>query len=257
MEKLPSDLVVYGVGQLGQLFAGGALRLGLRAVPIARDTDRSAVFASVPPHTPILLSVPEDALEGAVRDVPAERHSDVLLVQNELFPQRWRALGLDAPTVLVVWLSKKKARPVEVARPTFAYGRHARLAARIHDELELPARVLDEEEELHQELVSKFAFILTINALGVVENLPLGQWLAKDRARVLALVDEARLLGEAHLGATVAAEYTELAVLEAMAALKDYPAKGRTAEARVVRAARDAAAFGLHLPAVLEISRTL
>lgn len=256
MDKPPSDLVVYGVGQLGQLFAGGALRLGLRVLPVVRETDRAAVFEGLPPRTPVLLSVPEDALEQAVHDVPGDRHGDVMLVQNELFPKRWHALGLDSPTVLVVWLSKKKGRPVEVARPTFAFGRHARLAVEMHRALDLPAQILEDEVALHQELVSKFSFILAINALGVVENLTLGAWLEKDRARVMALADEARLLAEAHLGASVDAEYVELAVVEAMTALHDYPARGRTARARVERAVRDAAAYGLSLPRLVEVSRT-
>ena len=252
MERHPSDLVIYGVGQLGQLFAGGALRLGLRVTPIVRATDRALVFRDLPRGTPIFLTVSEDMLPAAVDDVPPDRHGDVVLVQNELFPRRWHALGLDAPTVLVVWLSKKKGRPVEVARPTFAWGRHAQLAVEMHRALDVPAQVLDDEAALHQELVSKFAFILTINALGLAENLPLGAWLEKDRRRVMSLVDEARLLAEAHLGTSVDAEYVELAVLEAMAALKDYPARGRTAHERIERALRDAAAFGLELPRLVE-----
>lgn len=250
----PRELVVFGVGQLGQLYAAGALRLGLRVTPITRHDDPTTVLADLPLGTPILLAVSEDDLGPAVSKIPPARWGDLCLVQNELFPARWRALGLTEPTILVVWLSKKKARPVEVARVSPAYGKHAAIMTAMFEALELPAKALEDTAALDVELVAKFAFILTINALGLVENLTLGEWLARDPETVARLVTEAQALGEAHLGHPVPREEIHARVEEAMRGLSTYPARGRTASARLARAKVDAERFGLDVPALFKIA---
>lgn len=251
----PRELGVIGIGQLGQLYAGGALRLGLRVTPLLRGQDRPAFYDALPPGTPLLLSLPEDALAGEVAQVPAARKDDVVLVQNELFPTQWRALGLANPTVLTVWLSKKKSRPVEVARATLAHGPFARLFVQIHEALGLPARVATDESELLQDIVAKYVFILTINALGLVENLTLGEWLKRDPEGVRALIAEAARLGSWHAGQEVPPERLTPAVLAAMEALHGYPARGRSAGERLARAQRDLAEATIAAPRLLEIAR--
>lgn len=252
--RAPRDLGIIGVGQLGQLYAAGALRLGMRVTPLLRGQDRAAFYEALPPGTPLLLSLPEDALASEVQAVPSTRRDDVILVQNELFPHQWRALGLPHPTVATVWLSRKKHRPIEVARTSLAHGPFAQLFVDIHEALELPARVAVDDDELLQDIVAKYAFILTINALGLVENLTLGEWLARDPEGVRVLIAEAVRLGAWHAGQEMAAESISPAVLEAMQALAGYPARGRTARERLLRAARDLAHARVEAPRLLAIA---
>ena len=248
------EMLVFGAGQLGQLYAAGALRLGIRVWPLTRQMDADQTMAAFPDGHPILLGVAEASFADALRKIPDSRRQDVVLVQNELFPAQLAEWGLDKATVLTVWLSKKKGRPIEVARTSSAYGRHAALFHRMHQALELPSTVLTSAEELHTDIAAKFTFILTINALGLVENLSLGQWLEKDHTQVSRLIDEARALAQMHLQANVDAAQTRQRVMEAMEGLHDYPAKGRSAKARLSKALDDAARFELDLPCLRQIA---
>lgn len=242
------DTIILGLGQLGQLFGASALKAGHRVTPLLRNQPREPVFDHLPAGVPIWVTVGEKDLPSAVQSLPEARLADVILVQNELFPSVWEGLGLKNPTVAVVWISKKKGRPVEVGGPTQVFGPHAEHVALLHRAMALPIDTLQEEGELGQALVDKYAFILTINALGLAENRTLGEWLAADAKRVEATAAEAALLGAALLGRSVDQKKTQAAVALGMEALSHYPARGRTAPARVQRALADAARFDLNLP---------
>lgn len=247
----PKDLVLVGVGQLGTLYGEGALAAGRRVTPLRRDSDVERCLDDVPLGSPVLVTTGEKDLAGAIHGLPKDRWPDVILVQNELFPSTWKALGLDEPTVSVVWLSKKPGRPVEIGGPTEVYGKHAVVMTQIHEALSLPCTTLVSHEQLGTALVAKFAFILAINALGLEDDVTLGEWLERDQARVLAVVDDARRLAEAKLGHSVESKRVQRRVLDAMTLLSSYPAKGRTAAERLARAREDATALGLKLPALL------
>lgn len=247
----PKDLVLVGVGQLGTLFGEGALAAGRRVTPLRRDSDVERCLDDVPLGSPVLVTTGEKDLPGALQGLPKDRWPDVILVQNELFPSTWRALDLEDPTVAVVWLSKKPGRPVEIGGPTDVYGKHAQVMAQIHEALTLPCTLLSTSEQLGTALVAKYAFILAINALGLEDDVTLGDWLERDQARVLAVLDDTRRLAEAKLGHSVDGKRVQRKVLDAMTLLSSYPAKGRTAAERLERARADAAALGLKLPALL------
>jgi hypothetical protein len=249
------QLVVCGLGQLGQLFGAAALAADVQVTPLLRRSDR-AVLDDIPEDTPVLLTVGERDLGSSVASLPASRRSHLILVQNELFPSVWRDAGATEPTVAIVWISKKKGRPVEVGGPTRVFGRYAEDVRAWHDALDLPCEVLADERALGAALVSKYAFILTINALGVVENFSLGEWLERDESRVRGLIADATSLGRAHLGDDVDEDAVTRDVLAGMKALAHYPAKGRTAAARVERAKADAARFSLELGAIDAIDVT-
>ena len=243
------DLIVVGLGQLGALLGATALRLGIRVTPLVRHTDRHAAFATAPFDTPLLVAVGEGALQSVVEEVPKSRRNNIVLIQNELFPSTWTALGITAPTVAVVWFSKKEGRPVEVARESAVCGPHAALTAQLMQSSGAPCVEVDvETRDLH--LVAKFAFILAINSLGVLRNDSLRTWLETDRERCEAAIRDGITLGCAHLGHDVdKAQALQMAV-EGMEGLGDYPARGRTAAQRLERALTDAKAFAIVVPAL-------
>ncbi|MCP4502199.1 MAG: hypothetical protein GY822_19755 [Deltaproteobacteria bacterium] len=250
------DFIVYGVGQLGQLFAGGALRENRRVVPITRGGDLDEVWDNTSVNTPILVGVGEGELDAVLGTIPAPRREHVLLVQNELFPKQWTEIGIRSPTIGIIWLSKKKGRPVEIARPSTLFGPHSSFFASLHQALELPFEEVD-EAKMHRLLVAKFAFILGINTLGLVENLPLGDWLRKDEGQVDAVLKDAVTLGEAHLDACIDADLALREAKEAMQALAHYPAKGRTAAQRLQRAIVDAKALNCDVKIFLSIAENI
>jgi hypothetical protein len=245
------DLIVYGLGQLGQLYGSAALRAGLRVTPITRALEPEAVLTSLPARTPVLVAVGEDALASAL-DTLGTRVADAILLQNELFPSAWQAHGVE-PTVMVPWLLKKSGAPLTVPRPTPVYGTHAELVEALHAALAIPCERLASRSALEQALVDKYAFILTINALGLARDRTLSIWLSEDPLRVRALAEEAATLGERLCGASVDRARSVQAVLEGMHGLGSMSARGRTARSRVARALAHAERLGLEVPSLREV----
>ncbi len=240
------SFVVIGPGQLGRLYAGGALRLGRRVTPVRRGDDVEGILRDIEPSAPILIATGEAAMPEVAARLTDDRREDTILVQNELFASVWEAAGLRSPSVAVVWLSSKPGRPLEIARPTALWGRHAALLADVHDALGLPFAVVD-DATVTLELVAKFAFILGINTLGLEADHSLAGWLREDEARVRAVMVDAVALGAA-LGGDVDRDAAVEMACEAMVALGEYPAAGRSAPARKARARAEAARLGLDLP---------
>lgn len=241
------ELVVYGIGELGRLLGGGALRAGLRVTPITRALSPERVLAAVAPGTPVLIAVSERDLPGVLASLPKAHRSAVILLQNELFPSVWREQAL-TPSVLVPWVLQKKGLPTRVARPTPVFGAQAGLMSDVLAALSIPSERLADEAALGQALVDKYVFILTINALGLAQDRTLGTWLQEDPAYVWDLCEEATTLGEALLGAPIDPAAAQVATQKAMIALTDIPARGRSAKDRVLRALDHARSLGLELP---------
>ena len=288
------DLVVYGLGELGQLYGAAALRAGIRVTPITRAEDPKRVLRDFAPEVPILVAVGECDLEHVLCELGPARGQATILLQNELFPSAWRRHEIQ-PTVLVPWLLKKRGTPLLVARPTPVFGLQAELVVTLHRALDLPVVSLRDEPALHQALVDKYAFILTINALGLLRDRTLGMWLQEDPLRVDALANEAAQLGAVlcqqaadssraskgveapaqargpALGSRDEQRETLLAssapgradvdlaisvgaVVEAMRALSVVGARGRTASARVARAREHGERLGLELPELARVA---
>jgi hypothetical protein len=248
------DLVIIGLGEMGKLLGAGALRAGVRVTPITRATPIEAALSPIAEGTPILMSVGEDALDELLGKLPVRHRGALVLLQNELFPNRYRAHGL-APSVLVPWVLQKAGLPTVVARPSPLYGAQADLFAEIFAAQKLAHVRLQHETELAQALVDKYTFIVTINALGVASDRALGVWLQEDPVLVARLCSEAAQLGQALVERPIDPALASLATHEAMAALAAIPARGRTARARVDRALDHARRLGLSLPALAGMAR--
>lgn len=247
------NFVVYGLGELGQLYGAAALRAGYRVTPITRASDPRRVLEALPIDVPVLVAVGEEELDGVLELLGKERGSSAILLQNELFPSAWRRHDAE-PTVLVPWLLKKRGTKLMVARPSPVYGRHAELVGELHRALEVPLVALSHEHALHQALVEKYAFILTINALGLQRDRTLALWLQEDPQRVQALAHETAQLGAVLCESEIDLSACERAVAAGMRALGNISARGRSAEARVLRALEHGNRIGLELP---ELASTL
>jgi hypothetical protein len=241
------ELVIYGLGELGQLYGAAALRAGLRVTPITRAVDPQAVLRAFPDDVPVLVAVGESALDGVLATLGKARGAATILLQNELFPSAWQRHEI-APTVLVPWLLKKRGVPVSVARATPVRGPQSELVCELHRALELPVVALDSEPALHQALIEKYTFILTVNTLGLLRDRTLGLWLQEDPLRVRSVALEAAQLGAVLCEQQVDLEACVGVVTEAMLALASIGARGRTAEARVRRALEHGEQIGLELP---------
>ncbi len=238
------ELVIFGLGELGQLYGGAALAAGYRVTPVLRATPVGPLLAGLPPRTPLLIAVPEAGLDAVLSGLPPPRREDAILLQNGIFPSLWTGAA-GTPTVMVPWLLKKQGAPQIVIRSTPVFGRHAGLVLALHAALHIDAVVLDDAHALAQALADKYAFILTINALGVWRDQTLGRWLDEEPVRVRALAAEAGSLAARLADVAPDRDRAEEAVLAGMFALRDVSARGRSAASRLAHA--DAAARRLHL----------
>jgi hypothetical protein len=241
------DLVVYGLGELGQLYGAAALRAGYRVTPITRHDDPRRVLDGLLADVPILVAVGEAALDPVLTVLGKARGNAAILLQNELFPSAWRKHDIE-PTVFVPWLLKKRGTPLLVARACPVFGAQTELVRDLHQALDLPCEALPNEHALYQALVEKYAFILTINALGLLRDRTLGMWLQEDPSRVAGLSRETAQLGAVLCESEVDLERCQQAVLEGMRALHNVAARGRSAEERVTRALAEGQRIGLELP---------
>jgi hypothetical protein len=249
------NMILIGVGELGKLYGAAALRAGLRVTPVVRSTNVEDVWQATPEHTPILVAVGEADLEPVLEYLPAARKRDAILLQNELFPARWRRHGLE-PTVMIPWLLRKRGQPELVARATPVYGQYTSLVAELHRALGLDVEPLHSEAELAQALVDKYTFILTVNALGLLGDFTLGEWAAREPERIEVLSREAAALGQALCEHPIDAEASVRATQQGLEGMAPMRARGRSASERVRRAVGQAAAFGLELPALRRVLET-
>lgn len=245
---MTAPLVVVGAGgNLGGVFVDGATRLGRGVVALRRGDDVAAAVARAPVGAPILIATGEADLAPAVAAVPVDRRGDVALLQNELTPAKWRALGLDAPTIVVVWSSIKRGAPQLQGRRAAVHGRHAALLVDALAAAGEPAVVLTDDRALREELAAKDAFLLAVNALGLLVDRTVGAWLDAEPSLVDDVLADAITIAAARVDVADRARI-RAAVHEEMTLLREMPAKGRTAAGRVRRAVQDADALRLATP---------
>jgi hypothetical protein len=245
-------VVVLGVGQIGGVLLDGLQRCGREAVTVRRG--ESARWGDVGDVEAVMVCVAEDDLDAAVTSVPARVRPRIGLVQNELVPSTWRALGLEAPTVAVVWFEKKAGRDAIALLPTPVAGPAAPTVVEALRAVSLPAEVVDAGAALTRALVAKNLYILVGNLAGLAAArsglapggvdwptgvTTMGALFADHRGFVRALGAEVLAVDRARMGAADAALVDEdaawLTVEAAVAADPAHGCRGRTAPARLVR----------------------
>lgn len=245
-----SEVVVWGVGELGSVFARGLLRTGHAVIPVLRDTDVEALAVRGPAPELVLVAVGEAALPGVLARMPAAWRSRVALLQNELRPRDWESHGLDAPTLAIVWFEKKRGGDARVLLPTEIAGTGApRLVAAL-TALGLAAVHVSHAQALAA-LAAKNLYILTTNLAGLRVGGDVGTLVTAHRALADALRDDLLTLEAALFAPHSVDRAAARAVFErACAADPRHGCAGRSAPDRLARTLAHADALGLALPAV-------
>lgn len=263
-------VAVVGMGQIGSELAAGLRAASSHVEEVHRgELGRLAGLSSC---RAAILAVPEDALAEVVSALPLELRERVVLVQNELSPSTWRGLGLARPTVAVVWFEKKGGRAPKPLLPTPVAGPCADLVVDAIARRGLPALRIAEGRELIQALVAKNLYIVVANLAGLAASRigelggarggvawpnglsTMGELLGAHRAFARALGEEVFAIEQARLDAperdAVDFEAAWSVVEAATAADPDHACMGRSAPARLVRAAARARDRGVHVPIV-------
>ncbi len=249
---MKAPVVIWGLGQMGGAFAHALLYAGHPVHPVTRATDPVEVAAAVPEPALCLLAVGENDLADVVPRVPEAWRGRLGLLQNELLPGVYRGLGIEDPTVAVVWFEKKKTVPITPVQSTPIGGPAAALLVSALEGLGVPAHQV-QREALRDELVKKNLYILTANATAlsseVAEDVTMEQLLRAHRPLVEgvardALTIQASLTGEALPDSLLKELY------ETFLADPHHRARGRSAPARLARALAYADEQGLDVPAL-------
>jgi hypothetical protein len=245
-----SEVVVWGMGELGGVFARGLLRTGHIVFPVLRDTDVEALAARLPAPALVLVAVGEAALPGVLARMPAAWRARVALLQNELRPRDWQRHGLDAPTLAVVWFEKKRGGDARVLLPTPIAGPGASLLVGALRSLGLASEHVAYDAALAA-LVAKNLYILATNLAGLRVGGDVGTLVTAHRALIDALVPELLALESALFSPHSVDPAAARAVLErACAADPRHACAGRSAPDRLARTLAHADALGLELPAL-------
>lgn len=251
---MKSPIVVIGIGEMGSVFARGFLRTGHPVYPVTRDTDLAAIAKRLPSPELVLVAVAENTLHTVLEQMPAAWHSRLALLQNELLPGDWQQYGYTNPTIISVWFEKKKGQDVKILIPSPVYGPGAEQLKASLGSLDIPARLLADEDALLFELVVKNVYIITTNCAGLITEGSVSELWTNHRELAEAVAHEVIQIQEALTGQSFAADKLIAGMLEAFEGDPDHRCMGRSAPARLARALQQADAAGLAVPRLREIA---
>lgn len=255
-----SEVVVWGIGELGAVFARGLLRSGHGVVPVVRGTDVAALTARIAVPALVLVAVGETELDAVLSAMPHAWKGRVALLQNELRPRDWERHGLTSPSLAVVWFEKKRGTDVRVLLPTIVAGREvdgqgASLLVEALAAIDVPFERVSGDAAAHGALAAKNLYILVTNLAGMVVDGNVGTLLDEHREFALELAGEVLELESALFAPHFFARADALAVLDAAgAADPQHACMGRSAPVRLARCIAHADALGLAVPVMRRIA---
>lgn len=246
--------ILYGVGELGGVFARGMLRIGSIVVPVTRDSDPAEVAAAHPDPEIVLVTVGEADLDSALSSMPVAWLDRVGLVQNELLPRTWQTHGLSDVTVAVVWFEKKRGKPITEIIPTPVFGPRATHLLTALESIGLGAELVVDPQDQLTAMVAKNLYILTANIAGLETGGTVGDLWSHHQELALRVAKDVLDIQDQLVGAPVDRDAALAAMLVAFDGDPAHGTTGRSAPARLRRALGHAAEFGIAAPTLNEIA---
>ena len=251
---MKAPVILIGIGEMGSVFARGLLRNGHPVYPVTRQTDLAETARLLPSPELVLVAVAENDLHAVLEQIPSTWARRIALLQNELLPGDWQQYGFPQPTVISVWFEKKQGQDVKVLIPSPVYGPQAELLQQCLGNLDIPARVLADDNELLFELVLKNVYIVTTNCAGLVTGGTVSELWSRHRELAEAVAREVIEIQEALTDRKFPADKLIAGMLEAFEGDPDHGCMGRSAPARLARALQQADAAGLQVPRLRAIA---
>jgi len=245
---------VIGIGEMGGVFARALLSTGHVAVPVTRQSDIAEVAAIFPEPAIALIAVGEADLPAVLASLPAPWKSRAGLLQNELLPRNWEAVGITDPTVAVVWFEKKPGQDVKQIIPTPVGGPYAPGIVAALGALGIAAEVTPDAGALTAELVTKNLYILMANIGGLVTGDTVDHLWNDHRELASRVADEVLDIQEWLVGSSLDRPRHIAGMEAAIAGDPEHKATGRSAPARLARALEHAAEAGIDTPQLAAIA---
>ena len=250
---MKEPIVIIGIGELAGVFARGFLRCGYPVYPITRSMDMAQESRQIPTPSLVLVTVQENQLHPVLEQLPESWRSSVGLLQNELLPRDWQAHNISNPTVTVVWFEKKKTLELTNVLYTPSYGPKAPLLAEALEALEIPFRILEDEDALLYELARKSVYILTVNIAGLMNNCTVEELWYRHQALARDVAEEVISILESLTGEPLP---RETLIAGMVAGIDDCPNRnclGRRAMSRLERSLQHAKEAGIKTPIMSSI----
>lgn len=248
------QLALIGVGEMGGVFARGFLRNGYTVIPVTRNESMEQVSEAYPDINAVLVAVAEKDLHPVLEQVPAVWRDRLILLQNELLPHDWLQHELHNPTVISVWFEKKKGQDAKVIVPSPAYGPHAQLLYDALNLLEIPVRILPDQQELLEELVLKNLYIVTTNVAGLKVGGTVGELWQNHRELATSVANDVLAIQESLTGKTFDHEKLISGMLHCFNGDLEHKCMGRSAPARLQRALEQADAASIEVSTLKSIA---
>lgn len=267
---MKAPIVIVGMGQLGAVFAEGFLRLGHPVFPVRRGDSFDALTGMDPAL--VVVAVAEDDLGPALATVPEPWRDRVLLLQNELRPDQWRAAAVGDPTLAIIWFEKRAGLPLDEVRRSVVAGPQAALAGRALVAVGVEPIVKSEgaeHPEVIHELILKNLYILGLNLTGLSVDGTAGALLGEHAEAFRRVLDDVIALERAMLdsaepnrGAEPGRIVLDQARLERelVAAIESSPThglKGRSAPRRLERSLAHGRTVGVNLEHLEDLGRRI
>lgn len=249
---MKKPVILIGAGQMGGVFARGFLQLGHPVYPVTRDQGMEIVALEAPEAEAVLIAVGEKALPEILEKLPSIWHDKLILLQNELLPTDFAAYPM--ATTISVWFEKKPGMDFKVIIPSPCFGPKAEL---LHDalaKLDIPVRILKDEDALLFELVVKNLYILTTNIAGLKTGGSVGELWSEHQHIARAVANDVIDLQEKLTGKTFDREALIQAMLDAFAGDAEHKCMGRSAPDRLERAMDHAATQEINLPTLAQLA---
>lgn len=250
---MKNSIVIWGIGEMGSIFARAALRLGHPVVPVVRGADVEAIAAQVSEPEMVIIAVGEGDLHEVLKRVPRAWRFRLVLLQNELLPEDWCECD-HHPTVISVWFEKKKGQDVKVLVPSPCFGRYAGWLVEALAAVDIPAVEIASEDELLYQLVLKNVYILTTNIAGLEVGGTVGELQEKHPQLLREVAAEVIDLQQKMTGKNFDHDKLIQDMLVAFAGDPEHQCMGRSAPARLQRALEQAQKLGLQLPRLQAIA---
>ena len=248
-------VVIIGMGELGELFARGFLKLGYPVYPVLRSMQLSTVVSAIPEPELVLLAVGEEDLHSQLDILPEDWRDRLAFLQNELLPRDWHHHNIADPTVIVVWFDKKKGRPFKALLPSYVSGPKAALITSSLQIIDVPCREISREQHLY-EMIRKNLYILTVNIAGLKMSpgSTVSKLWADYREMTEILVKELLDIQEWLVQSKLPRDKLLAGMLEVFSADPEHICRGRTAPERLNRVLKFANIAGISVPMLQAIS---
>jgi hypothetical protein len=248
-------VVIIGMGELGELFARGFLKLGYPVYPVLRSMQLATVVSAIPEPELVLLAVGEEDLHSQLDILPEDWRDRLAFLQNELLPCDWHRHDIVDPTVIVVWFDKKKGRPFKALLPSYVSGPKADLITSSLQIIDVPCREISREQHLY-EMIRKNLYILTVNIAGLKMSpgSTVNKLWADYREMTEILVKELLDVQEWLVQGKLPRDKLLAGMLEVFSADPEHICRGRTAPERLNRVLKFANIAGISVPMLQAIS---